>query len=166
MPNYWRSRSGLRLTSVGWNREIRNMVLLRTFWISFYVWCVYDWKKLLYCLFVYTNETNRLFSTRPWNSAMNQSSNFKRGKPRLGRNDMIRILMKQSFAFTVCSRSKFEFQSDIYQYKKKWKPLSNNAEFNLSLEKDKSLQDLPLGSLCSCNQYFQLKVATGKATAY
>ena len=43
-------------------------------------------------------------------------SDFKRGKPRAWRN-MIRILMTQSFAFIVCSRSKFEFQSDICQFK-------------------------------------------------
>ena len=42
MPNYWPSRSVLRWMSVVWNREIRNMVLLRTFGLlltCFYFGC-------------------------------------------------------------------------------------------------------------------------------
>ena len=33
--------------------------------ISLYVWCEYDWKKLLYWLFVCTNQSNQLFSPCP-----------------------------------------------------------------------------------------------------
>ena len=62
MPNYWPCRSVLRWMSVFRNREIRNMVLLSTFgllltcylfWISLYVWCVYDWKNYCMC-YLYT----------------------------------------------------------------------------------------------------------------
>ena len=55
------------------NCEIWNMVLLSTFgllltcflfWISLIVWCVYDWKKLLYCLFVIA-QTSQIDCFRP-----------------------------------------------------------------------------------------------------
>ena len=62
MPNYWPRRCVLRWMSVVRNHEIRNMVLLSTFsllltcflfWISLWVWYVYDWKN--YCIgYLYT----------------------------------------------------------------------------------------------------------------
>ena len=74
MHNYWLSRSVLRWMALVRNREIRNMVLLSTFallltWVFFVLnifislMCVWL-EKLLYCLFVYRNESNRLFSPR------------------------------------------------------------------------------------------------------
>ena len=73
---YWPRGSVLRWMSIVWNREMQIMVLLhKTGVLSVYCWrgfvldflislmCVCVWleKKLLYCLFAYTNELNPLF---------------------------------------------------------------------------------------------------------